>query len=111
MIWIIGFVGVTISDKQLRQVKSQPKRTRKEVCDSGLWKYSRHPNYFFEWILWLGYIPMGVGADGWAWLFSIPPILYLFLTKITGIPFVEARKLEASGEEYQKYLDRTPVLS
>ena len=109
MIWIIGFVGVTISDKQLRQFKSQPKRTRKEVCDSGLWKYSRHPNYFFEWILWLGYIPMGVGADGWAWLFSIPPILYLFLTKITGIPFVEARKLEASGEEYQKYLDRTPA--
>ena len=107
IIWIVGFVGVSLSDKQLRIFKSNPERTRKEVCDTGLWKYSRHPNYFFEWILWLSYIPLGYQASGWPWLFLIPPVLYLFLTKITGIPFVEARKLEASGDAYKSYVANT----
>ena len=107
IIWIVGFVGVSLSDKQLRIFKSNPKRTRKEVCDTGLWKYSRHPNYFFEWILWLSYIPLGYHASGWPWLFLIPPVLYLFLTTITRIPFVEARKLEASGDAYTSYVANT----
>jgi steroid 5-alpha reductase family enzyme len=106
-IWIVGFVGVSLADKQLRLFKNSPNRTRAEVCNTGLWKYSRHPNYFFEWVLWLGYLPMGVHSAGGEWLFLIPPILYLFLTKITGIPFVEARKLEASGDAYKKYLEST----
>lgn len=57
--------------------------------------------------MWLGYLPMGIHSAGGEWLFLIPPILYLFLTKITGIPFVEARKLEASGDAYKKYLAST----
>ena len=107
MIWILGFIGVSLADKQLQAFKSQPQRSRKDVCNSGLWKYSRHPNYFFEWVLWLGYIPLGVHAEGWLWLFLIPPVLYLFLTKITGIPFVEARKIEVSGEAYRSYVENT----
>ncbi len=107
IVWIIGFVGVTLSDKQLRAFKLAHQHSRKEVCDIGLWKYSRHPNYFFEWILWLSYIPLGINASGWIWLFLIPPVLYLFLTKITGVPFVEARKLEASGDAYETYVKTT----
>ena len=106
-IWIVGFVGVSLADKQLRLFKNSTNRTRAEVCNTGLWKYSRHPNYFFEWVLWLGYLPMGIHSAGGEWLFLIPPILFLFLTKITGIPFVEARKLEASGDAYTKYLEST----
>ena len=108
IIWVCGFAGVSLADRQLRNFKQVRGRTRKEVCESGLWKCSRHPNYFFEWVLWLGYLPMGIHSQGAIWLLVLPPLLYLFLTKITGIPFVEARKLEASGEAYASYLTRVP---
>ncbi len=107
IIWITGFVGVTLADKQLQEFKQKHKDSRKEVCDTGLWKYTRHPNYFFEWVLWFGYIPLGIHAFGGQWLFLIPPVLYFFLTKITGIPFVEARKIEASGDAYKNYVKTT----
>ena len=106
-IWFCGFVGLTIADRQLARFKQSPGRTRSEICESGLWKYSRHPNYFFEWILWLGYLPMGWAAPEGSFLIALPVTLYLFLTKITGIPFVEARKLEASGDAYRSYVERT----
>ena len=106
-IWLIGFIGLNLADLQLARFKQAPNRTRAEVCDVGLWKYSRHPNYFFEWVLWIGYLPMGWAAPEGAWLVALPFILYLFLTKITGIPFVEARKLEVSGKAYATYVDRT----
>lgn len=106
-IWLTGFFGLTIADRQLARFKQTPGRTRSEVCESGLWKYSRHPNYFFEWILWLGYLPMGWHAPEGSFLIALPFVLYLFLTKITGIPFVEARKLEASGDTYRSYVERT----
>ena len=106
-IWLIGFFGLSLADRQLARFKQSPGRTRSEVCESGLWKYSRHPNYFFEWILWLGYLPMGWHAQDRVYLIALPFVLYLFLTKITGIPFVEARKLEASGDAYRSYLERT----
>ena len=107
IIWLTGFCGVHLADKQLKIFKQKPGRTRAEVCNTGLWKYSRHPNYFFEWILWIGYIFIGWQAPHGPWLLLIPLILYIFLTKITGVPFVEARKLEASGEEYKKYIKQT----
>jgi steroid 5-alpha reductase family enzyme len=107
IIWLVGFCGVHLADKQLKIFKSQPNRSRSDVCNTGLWKYSRHPNYFFEWVLWTGYIFIGWQAPLGEWLLVIPLILYIFLTKITGVPFVEARKLEASGEEYKLYIEQT----
>ena len=108
LIWVLGFTGVTLADKQMQTFKRAANRTRKDVCRSGLWKFSRHPNYFFEWILWLSYLLLGMNASGAPLLLFIPPVLYLFLTKVTGIPFVEARKLEASGDAYQSYVSSTP---
>ena len=107
-IWSVGFVGLNVADRQLARFKEAAGRTRAEVCDTGLWKYSRHPNYFFEWVLWLGYLPLGWAAPQGPWLLALPVMLYLFLTRITGIPFVEARKPEASGEAYRSYVERTP---
>ncbi|MGY8713761.1 MAG: DUF1295 domain-containing protein, partial [Verrucomicrobiia bacterium] len=107
IIWLTGFAGLHLADKQLKLFKQTPGRTRAEVCKTGLWKFSRHPNYFFEWILWIGYIFLGWQSPDGPWLLLVPVILYIFLTKITGVPFVEARKLEASGEEYKSYIEQT----
>jgi len=107
IIWLIGFSGVYLADKQLKTFKADPDRTRADVCRVGLWKYSRHPNYFFEWVLWIGYIFIGWQAPYGEWLLLIPIILYIFLSKITGVPFVEARKVEASGEDYKNYIKQT----
>lgn len=107
IVWLTGFAGLHLADKQLKQYKQTPGRTRAGVCKTGLWKFSRHPNYFFEWVLWIGYIFLGWQSPNGAWLLLVPVILYIFLTKITGVPFVEARKLEASGEEYKSYIKET----
>lgn len=107
IIWLTGFAGLHLADKQLKLFKQTPGRTRADVCKTGLWKFSRHPNYFFEWILWIGYILLGWQAPSGVWLLLLPIILYIFLSKITGVPFVEARKLEASGEEYKTYIKQT----
>jgi len=71
-IWIVGFTGVSLADKQLRIFKNAPGRTRGEVCDTGLWRYSRHPNYFFEWVLWLSYLLLGMNCPGAGWLLLRP---------------------------------------
>ena len=101
-----GMIGVTISDRQLAGFVHQ-QANKGKICRVGLWSWSRHPNYFFEWVLWIGYLPLGWAAPEGTWLVALPFILYLFLTKITGIPFVEARKLEVSGKAYATYVERT----
>jgi steroid 5-alpha reductase family enzyme len=106
-LWVLSFIGLNIADYQLSHFKKQPGRTRKDVCDSGLWKYSRHPNYFFEWLLWCSYILLGWNAVHGTYLWLIPPIFLFFLLKLTGSPFVEARKLESRGENYRKYVETT----
>ncbi len=107
LIWIVGFAGVTLADLQLTRFKNAPGRKREAVCDSGLWRFSRHPNYFFEWILWSGYPLLGWNAAGGYWLVLLPLVLLAFLLKITGIPHVEARKIENSGEQYRRYISMT----
>ena len=108
-LWALSFAGLNIADFQLANFKNQPGRTRADVCTTGLWKYSRHPNYFFEWLLWCSYILLGWNALNGPYLWLIPPILLFFLLKLTGIPFVEARKLESSGENYRRYIETTSI--
>jgi steroid 5-alpha reductase family enzyme len=107
LLWAISFIGLNLADYQLALFKNQPGRTRKDVCNTGLWRYSRHPNYFFEWLLWCSYIFIGWNATNGLYLWLIPPIFLFFLLKLTGIPFVEARKLESSGENYRSYVATT----
>lgn len=106
-LWITSFLGLNLADYQLSAFKRAPGRTRKDVCNTGLWKYSRHPNYFFEWLLWCSYIFIGWNAPNGIYLWLIPPVFLFFLLKLTGVPFVEARKLESSGENYRRYVATT----
>jgi steroid 5-alpha reductase family enzyme len=108
VIWSVAVTGEAIADRQLASFRREP-RNRGRVCDHGLWKYSRHPNYFFEWLVWVGYACFAATApDGWlAW--SAPALMLYFLFKITGIPATEAQALKTKGEAYRRYQRSTSV--
>lgn len=101
-IWLIGMCGEAVSDAQLDAFKKNS-GNRGTTFRGGLWKYSRHPNYFFEWLVWVGYAVFAVTSP-WGWLGMISPalILYFFLSD-TGIPATEAQTLRSRGEEYRAY--------
>ena len=101
-IWFVSLVGESVADRQLRRFRATPGNEQR-VCRVGLWRYSRHPNYFFEWLQWLAYVPVAHGhAPPWAILFA--PVLLLFSIRfVTGIPPIERRSVERRGEEYRRY--------
>lgn len=106
ILWLTAIGGESIADLQLALFKSNP-AAKGRVCDIGLWKYSRHPNYFFEWIVWVAYFVFSLGSP-WSWVGIISPLLILyFLTCMTGIPPSEARALASRGDAYRDYQRRT----
>ncbi|MDP1880563.1 MAG: DUF1295 domain-containing protein [Parachlamydiaceae bacterium] len=106
LIWAIGLVGETVADSQLSQFKDDSNH-HGQVCSVGLWKYSRHPNYFFEWIVWIGYAVMAFSAP-WGWLGMISPVLMIILLyRVSGIPYSEAQALSTRGEAYEEYQRNT----
>jgi steroid 5-alpha reductase family enzyme len=77
------------------------------VCTRGLWRYSRHPNYFFEWLIWVSYAVFALSAP-WGWIGLIAPasILYLLL-RVTGIPLTEQQSIRSKGAAYLRYQQTT----
>lgn len=105
LIWMVGVVGESVADAQLRRFKQQPEN-QNALCEEGLWRYSRHPNYFFEWIVWLGFFLIALSAP-WGWLSVLSPIIILyFLLKVSGIPPAEEQAIETKGEAYRNYQSR-----
>ena len=102
----ISLIGVTLSDQQLYRFKSN-KNNRKKVCDVGLWKYSRHPNYFFEWCHWFVYPILLFNTPYFYWALIYPFLMLIFLLKLTGIPFSEQQSLLNRGDTYRDYQNRT----
>jgi steroid 5-alpha reductase family enzyme len=103
---IVGVVGETVADRQLLAFKRDPSR-RGQTCRTGLWRYSRHPNYFFEWILWCGFGVFGL-AGPWGWLGLVAPLIMLMtILFVTGIPPTEAQALASRGEDYRRYQQTT----
>jgi steroid 5-alpha reductase family enzyme len=102
LLWSVSVVGEGLADWQLVRFKSEP-ANRWKTCREGLWRYSRHPNYFFEWLHWCAYVPMGVGVPGgWITLMN-PAIMLVFLLWVSGIPWAEAQALATRGEDYRAY--------
>jgi len=101
-IFIGAIVGETVADRQLATWKRR--RSEDEVvCRRGLWAWSRHPNYFFEWTHWLAYVAIGIaGPQGWLTLAG-PLVMYVFLTRVTGVKLAERRSVERRGEPYRRY--------
>jgi steroid 5-alpha reductase family enzyme len=109
-IWILSITGETIADMQLARFRKD-QRNRGKTCRSGLWRYSRHPNYFFEWLHWFSYVFLAHGAPFWTWWLSLlgPVMMGVSLVWVTGIPFVEAQAVRARGEDYRRYQRETSV--
>lgn len=107
-LWIISVLGEAIADSQLASFKKDPKNKGK-VCAAGLWNYSRHPNYFFEWLMWVSYFVFALASPyGFIAIISPAIILYLLL-KVTGIPATEEQAVRSKGGLYKKYQADTSV--
>lgn len=106
VLWFIALYGEAIADAQLAAFQRDP-ANRPRVCTSGLWRFSRHPNYFFEWLGWLAYFLFAL-ASPWGWLALVGPagILYLLL-RVTGLPPTEAQALHTRGDAYRRYQQTT----
>jgi steroid 5-alpha reductase family enzyme len=105
-VWALGLGGEALADHQLDAFRSDPSN-RGKTCRSGLWRYSRHPNYFFEWLHWFAYPLLAMGAP-MVWLAWLGPLLMLVALRwITGIPFTEAQALRSRGDDYRRYQRET----
>jgi len=107
---LAGIGGEALSDFQLRRFRAASAKTDR-VCDVGLWRWSRHPNYFFEWFGWLAYPLFAIDIGGgypWGWIALCGPLcMYWLLVHVSGIPPLEAHMLEKRGEAFRAYQART----
>ncbi len=105
-LFIVALIGESTADAQLAAFKSNP-ANKGGVCEVGLWRYSRHPNYFFEWLIWISYAVFALASPhGWIAL-AMPVLMLHFLINVTGLKATEGQALRSKGERYRLYQART----
>ena len=113
MFWLVGFGFEVIADKQKKHFSEQPENKGRFITQ-GLWSVSRHPNYFGEIILWTGIAIVSLPfLSGWQFVTLVSPVfVFLLLTRISGLPFLEEKAEKKWGEDndYIEYKKRTPIL-
>ncbi|MFC5435623.1 DUF1295 domain-containing protein [Rhodanobacter umsongensis] len=107
-IWLLSVLGEAIADHQLACFRADPAH-RGHTCRDGLWRYSRHPNYFFEWIHWFAYVCLAIGSPIARLAWAGPLVMYVFLRWISGIPYTETQALRSRGD-YRAYQRSTSML-
>ena len=107
-LWFVALIGEIVADSQLQAFKSDP-ANRGRTCRVGLWKYSRHPNYFFEWLIWVAFALFAMGSPYGYIALASPALMLFFLFRVTGIPATEAQALRTKGEDYRQYQQTTSV--
>ena len=104
-----GIIGESMSDQQLKAFTTTP-GNRARVCDVGLWSWSRHPNYFFEFVGWLAYPVIGITLSAdypWGWAALIGPALIFWLRVYAlGIPPLEDYMIQSRGDAFRAYQRR-----
>jgi steroid 5-alpha reductase family enzyme len=106
---IVAVAGEGMADRQLARFRTIP-ANKERVCDIGLWGFSRHPNYFFQWLGWLAYAVIAIDLTGgylWGWIaLSGPALMYWLLVYASGIPPLEAHMLRSRGDPFRAYQAR-----
>jgi steroid 5-alpha reductase family enzyme len=109
---LLAIAGEALADHQLRRFRADS-ANRGKVCDAGLWRWSRHPNYFFEWMGWISYPLIAVDFASeypMGWLaFAGPICMYWLLNHVSGVPPLEEHMLRSRGDAYRRYQARTSV--
>lgn len=106
ILWAVGLAGEALADSQLASFKADPDNKGK-VCKKGLWRFSRHPNYFFDFVVWVGFCLFAFPSTA-GWLGIIAPALALtLLVKVTGIPPTEEEAIKTKGDAYVEYQKST----
>jgi steroid 5-alpha reductase family enzyme len=108
ILWLAAMAGESTADAQLNAFKGNAMNCGKS-CRAGLWKYSRHPNYFFEWLIWIAFALFALASPLGCLALFCPALMLFFLFKITGIPATEAQALRSRGEEYRRYQESTSI--
>jgi steroid 5-alpha reductase family enzyme len=102
-VWFLGFFCQALSDETLKEFKKHSNL----VCKEGFWRFSRHPNYFFEWVMWIG-AALAAYPVRFGYLAVISPLLmYYLLRYVSGVPFAEAQSLSSKGDLYREYQEET----
>jgi steroid 5-alpha reductase family enzyme len=105
IVWLIGFAFESIGDLQLARFKAEPKNKGK-VMDRGLWRYTRHPNYFGDALLWWGFFLIALSTPSGVWTVISPLIMTALLMKVSGVALLE-KTLIKTKPEYRDYVRRT----
>lgn len=112
LVFAVALLGEALADRQLSRFKAAPANSGK-ICDTGLWAWSRHPNYFFEWLGWCAWPIFAIDLSGgwpWGWLaLSGPAYIYWLLTRVSGVPLLEAHMHRSRPEAFAAYAARTSV--
>jgi len=106
LLFATAFLGESISDQQLAKFRLNPKNKGK-TCRAGLWRYSRHPNYFFEWLHWISYSFIAFSSPLWYLALFSPLIMLYLIIFVTGIPPAEDQALKSRGDDYREYQKST----
>ena len=108
ILWCAGYAGSIVADAQLHRFRTNP-ANRGKVCQIGVWNYSRHPNYFFEILLWSGFGFLGLTTH-LGWLGFISPITLLLTMRFITGPISERQSLKSKPETYRHYQQTTSMI-
>ncbi|HUR42226.1 MAG TPA: DUF1295 domain-containing protein [Verrucomicrobiae bacterium] len=108
VLWFIAVGGEALADRQMEAFRANP-LNKGRVCRDGLWRFSRHPNYFFECVHWAAYVPLALGAP-WGWVSLLAPVVMAaLLMKLSGVPLLEAEMIKRKPG-YAEYVRTTNAL-
>lgn len=107
-IWMLSVFGEGLADAQMERFRRDP-ANKGQVCRDGLWRWSRHPNYFFECLHWVAYLPLAWGMDLWWVLLGAPLVMAFLLMKMSGVPLLEA-EMSQRKPGYAEYVRTTSPL-
>lgn len=105
-LFFVGFLGEHLADKQLSEYKADM-RNDGGICKVGLWRYSRHPNYFFEWLIWCSFFLFACSSPFGFWSIFSPAVMLLMLLVFSGVKISEDVSIKSKGEAYKQYQKET----